>query len=58
MTSQAETEPDPNDPALAVHCPRCAAVPGALCRTAERVPRRPHRRRRAAYARTSALPSQ
>ncbi len=49
-------EPSPDDPALAVSCPRCAALPGSMCRTAERVPRRPHRRRREAYARESSQP--
>ena len=48
-----EDEPSLDDPVLAVSCPRCAAPPGTLCRTAERLPRRPHRRRREAYARAA-----
>ncbi|WP_442319895.1 zinc finger domain-containing protein [Cellulomonas telluris] len=29
-----------------VHCPRCGAEPGRTCRTSDRVPRPPHKRRR------------
>ncbi|MEZ0448042.1 zinc finger domain-containing protein [Cellulomonas sp. ICMP 17802] len=43
------TDPAPDDVALTVACPRCAAAPGELCRTADRLPRAPHRRRTAAY---------
>jgi len=43
------TEPDADDVALTVLCPRCAAAPGEPCRTADRLPRAPHRRRTSAY---------
>lgn len=43
------TEPVPDDVALTVACPRCAAAPGEPCRTAERLPRAPHGRRTSAY---------
>ncbi|WP_456843743.1 zinc finger domain-containing protein [Cellulomonas sp. P5_C6] len=43
------TEPDDDDVALTVTCPRCAAAPGEPCRTADRLRRPPHSRRTAAY---------
>ena len=42
------TEPT-SDAALSVACPRCAAAQGEHCRTADRLPRDPHRRRVNAY---------
>ncbi|MEZ0448506.1 zinc finger domain-containing protein [Cellulomonas sp. ICMP 17802] len=38
---------------LDVECPRCHAAPGKSCRTADRVKRDPHRRRREAAQRKS-----
>ncbi|WP_425322222.1 zinc finger domain-containing protein [Cellulomonas sp. NS3] len=52
MSVDKDREPDRDDPALAVPCPRCSARVRELCRTSERLPRRTHRRRTAAYLQT------